>query len=160
MTLRSIDIALAQDEVGDDIETIYENVCTLTTDPGLCFNYATTGELKDWGFLEACFSCFLRDKKDVVVQAITAYQNAEGAGLAYNADINYLKKNDYGMPVKTKKLGDSSILLKKKRSDGITYNLLFFKGTVFAAISTKYKADKTENIDHVTGLAEKIERKI
>lgn len=157
---RSIDIALTRVEAGDDMEMVYENACTLSTEPELCFNYATTGELKDWGFSEACFSCLLMDKKDIVIQAVTTYQSSEGASLAYNADADYLKKNNYGRPLKAKIIGESSILLKKKQSDGVTYNLLFLKGNVFAALSAKYKKDKAGNKDHITGLAEKLEGKI
>jgi hypothetical protein len=65
----------------------------------------------------------LLDKKDVVIQVITTYQNSEGASHAYNADMQYLKKNNYGRHVKTKTIGKSSILLKKKQSDGTTYNV-------------------------------------
>jgi len=160
MTERSIDIALTRVEAGDDTETVYENVCTLFTEPELCFNYATTNELKNWGFSEGCFSCLLRDKKDVVIQVITTYLNREGAGNAYNADADYLKKNGYGRTIKIKTIGDSSMMLKKKDTDGITYNLLFLKNNVFAGISAKYKKDKSGNIDHITGLAEKIAGKI
>ncbi|MFZ2409962.1 MAG: hypothetical protein WAW23_00160 [Candidatus Methanoperedens sp.] len=160
MTGRSIDIALTRAEAGDDTETVHENVCTLATEPELCFNYATTEDLKSWGFSEGCFSCLLKDKKDVIIQVITTYQNREGANNAYNADAEYLKKNGYGRPLKTKTIGESSVLLKKKQSDGITYNLLFLKGNVFAAVSAKYKKDRAENIEHITGLAEKIEGKI
>ena len=160
MTERSIDIALTRVEAGDCMETIHENVCTLATEPGLCFNYATTEELEYWGFSEGCFSCLLLDKKDVIIQVITTYQSSEGASQAYNADVNYMKNNGYGKPVKTKTIGEASILLKKKQSDGTTYNLLFLKDNVFAAVSAKYKKDKINNIDHITGLAEKIEEKI
>ncbi len=159
MPERSIDIALTRAEAGDSMETVYENVCTLATEPGLCFNYATTQELKKWGFSEGCFSCLLLDKKDVVIQVITTYQNSEGASHAYNADMQYLKKNNYGKPVKTKTIGESSILLKKKQSDGTTYNLLFLKSNVFVAVSAKYKKDKAENVEHIMALAEKIEGK-
>lgn len=160
MTGRSIDIALTRAEAGDDTETVHENVCTLATEPELCFNYATTEELKNWGFTEGCFSCLLKDKKDVIIQVITTYQSREGASNAYNADVNYLKKNGYGRPVKTKPIGESSAVFKKKQSDGTTYNLLFLKNNVFAAVSAKYKKDKAENIGHITGLAEKIEENI
>lgn len=160
MPKRSIDIALTQAEAGDGMEMIYENVCTLMTEPELSFNYATTDDLKNWDFLEGCFSCFLRDKKDVIIQAITTYKHEKGASMAYNADAKYLRENGYGAPIKTKPMGWSSILLKKRQSDGITYNLLFLKNTVFVAVSGKYKKDKTGNIDHLTGLAEKIEGKI
>lgn len=160
MTGRSIDIALTRAEAGDDTETVHENVCTLATEPELCFNYATTEELKNWGFTEGCFSCLLKDKKDVIIQVITTYRNREGASNAYNADVNYLKKNGYGRPVKTKTIGESSTLFKKQQSDGTTYNLLFLKNNVFAAISAKYKIDKADNIDHITGLALKIEGKL
>ncbi|MDP2767185.1 MAG: hypothetical protein Q8O41_07030, partial [Candidatus Methanoperedens sp.] len=91
MAERSIDIALTRVEAGDCMETIYENVCTLATEPELCFNYATTVELKNWGFSEGCFSCLLLDKKDAIIQAVTTYKNSEGASQAYNADVNYLK---------------------------------------------------------------------
>ncbi len=157
---RSIDIALTRVEAGEDMEMVYENVCTLNTEPELCFNYATTQELKDWGFSEGCFSCMLMDKKDIIIQAVTTYQSSEGASLAYNADANYLKKNNYGRPLKTKKMSESSILLKKKQSDGVTYNLLFLKNNVFAAVSAKYKKDAAENVNHITELAEKIAEKI
>ncbi|VVB85037.1 Uncharacterised protein [uncultured archaeon] len=160
MTGRSIDIALTQAEAGDDLEIVYENVCTLSTEPELCFNYATTAELKEWKFLEGCFSSFLRDKKDVIIQVITTYQQKEGAASAYNADVDYFKKNNYGRPVKSKSLGEASVLFKKKQSDGITYNLLFLKNNVFAAVSAKYKIEKSDNLDHIFGLAEKIESKI
>jgi len=33
------------------------------------------------------------------------------------------------------------------------------KDNVFAAVSAKYKKDQAENIEHITGLAEKIEGK-
>ncbi|MDD5474057.1 MAG: hypothetical protein PHU34_07895 [Candidatus Methanoperedens sp.] len=160
MTERSIDIGLTRVETGDGAEIVYENVCTLDTEPELCFNYATTEELKNWGFSEGCFSCLLLDKEDVLIQVITTYQSREGANNAYNADADYLKKNGYGKPVKTKTIGESSILLKEKQSDGTTYNLLFLKNNVFAAVSAKYKKDKAENIEHITGIAEKIEGKI
>ncbi len=160
MTERSIDIGPTRVEAGDGTEIVYENVCTLDTEPELCFNYATTEELKNWGFSEGCFSCLLLDKEDVLIQVITTYQSREGANNAYNADVDYLKKNGYGKPVKTKTIGESSVLLKEKQSDGTTYNLLFLKNNVFAAVSTKYKKDKAENIGHITGLAEKIEGNI
>ncbi|MCZ7357111.1 MAG: hypothetical protein O8C66_05460 [Candidatus Methanoperedens sp.] len=160
MAKRSIDIALTEAEAGEGLETVYENVCTLATEPELCFNYATTDELREWKFLEGCFSALLRDKKDVIVQVITTYQERNGAALAYKADVNYFKKNNYGRPLKGKMLGDDSIMFKKNQSDGITYNILFLKNTFFAAISGKYKIEKAENIDHITGLAEKIESKI
>jgi hypothetical protein len=157
---RSIEIALTRVEAGEDMETIYENVCTLATEPELCFNYATTDELKNWGFSEGCFSCLLMDKKDVIIQVVTTYQNIDGANKAYNSDVNYLKKNNYGKPVKAKTVGEASIILKKKHSDGTTYNLLLLKNNVFAAVSAKYKKDKADNIEHITGLAKKIEEKI
>jgi hypothetical protein len=160
MARRSIDIALTEAEAGEGLETVYENVCTLTTEPELCFNYATTDKLKEWKFLEGCFSALLQDKKDVIVQVITTYQEKNGATQAYNADVDYFERNNYGRPVKGKMLGDDSIMFKKKQSDGITYNILFLKNTFFVAISGKYKIEKPENIDHITGLAEKIERKI
>lgn len=160
MTARSIDIALTQVEAGDNTETIHENACTLETEPELCFNYATTGDLKNWGFSEGCFSGLLKDKKDVIIQVITIYANPEGANLAYAADIEYLKKNGYGTPVKAKTIGESSIILKKNDTDGITYNLLFLKTNVFAAVSAKYKKEKADNLEHITGLAEKIAEKI
>jgi len=62
MTGRSIDIALTQVEAGDKTEIIYENVCTLSSEPELSFNYATTDELRKWGFSEGCFSCLMKDK--------------------------------------------------------------------------------------------------
>ncbi len=160
MTGRSIDIALTQAEAGEGAEIIYENVCTLSTEPELCFNYATTNDLKKWGFSEGCFSCLLKDRKDTIIQVITAYQDSEGAKNAYEADSKYLKHNGYGKPVTSKTIGESSIMLKKKDTDGITYNLLFLKNNVFAAVSAKYKKDMPVNIDHLTGLAEKIEGKI
>jgi hypothetical protein len=160
MAERSIDIALTRAEAGEGMEMVYENVCTLATEPELSFNYATTEELKTWGFSEGCFSCLLLDRKDIIIQVVTTYENQEGASHAYNADVDYLKKNGYGKPVKAKIIGESSILLKKRQSDGITYNLLFLKNNVFAALSAKYKKDTLDNIDHITGLAEKIEEKI
>jgi hypothetical protein len=160
MAKRSIDIALTEAEAGEGLETVYENVCTLATEPELCFNYATTDKLREWKFLEGCFSAFLRDKKDVIVQVITTYQEKSGAAQAYNADVDYFKKNNYGRPVESKSVGEASVMFKKKQSDGITYNILFLKNTFFVAISGKYKIEKAENIDHITGLAEKIERKI
>ncbi len=161
MTGRSIDIALTRVEAGDNTETVYENVCTLLTEPDLNFNYATTEDLINWGFSEGCFSCFLMDnKKDVIIQVITTYRDGEGATRAYSADVGYLKKNGYGKPIKTKTIGESSIILKKKDTDGITYNLLFLKNNVFAALSAKYKKEKADNLDHITGIAEKIAGKI
>jgi hypothetical protein len=160
MTGRSIDIALTRVEAGDNTEMVYENVCTLLTEPDLNFNYATTEDLANWGFSEGCFSCFLIDKKDVIIQVITTYRDGGGANRAYNADVDYLKKNKYGRHVKTKTIGESSLMLKKKDTDGITYNLLFLKNNVFAAISAKYKKEKAENLDHITALAEKIAGKI
>ncbi|MCX9011326.1 MAG: hypothetical protein OIN66_09405 [Candidatus Methanoperedens sp.] len=160
MTGRPIDIALTKAEAGENMESIYENICTLATEPDLCFNYATTDNLNNWGFAEGCFSCLLLDRKDVIIQVITTYQHRDGAKSAYRADVDYLKKNDYGAPVKTKTLGEASILFEKKQSDGITYNLLFLKDTVFTSISAKYKKDKADNVKHIIGLAEKIEGKI
>ncbi len=160
MTGRSIDIALTGVETGDNTEMVYENVCTLLTEPDLNFNYATTEDLINWGFSEGCFSCFLIDKKDVIVQVISTYRGGEGANSAYNADVDYLNKNKYGRPVKIKTIGESSLMLKKKDIDGITYNLLFLKKNVFAAVSAKYKKEKAENLDHITALAEKIAEKI
>lgn len=160
MAQRSIDIALTRVEAGDGMEMVYENACTLATEPELCFNYASREELDNWGFVEGCFSCMLLNKKDIIIQAITTYRNGEGASLAYSADVNYLKNNGYGKPVKIKKIGESSILLKKKQSDGTTYNLLFLKNNAFAALSAKYKKDSIENKEHITALAEKIEEKI
>ncbi len=160
MAVRSIDIALTKTEAGEDIETVYENVCTLASDPELSFNYATTDDLSEWGFLEGCFSAFLRDKKDVIIQVISTYREKKGAALAYDADVEYFKNNDYGRPVEIRTLGEASMMFKKKQSDGITYNLLFLKNNVFATISGKYKIDKAGNVDHITALAEKIEGKI
>lgn len=160
MKERSIDITLTQSEAGMGLETIYENVCTLSTEPDLCFNYATTDDLKNWGFLEACFSTFLMHQRDVIIQAITTYNSKEGASSAFQADVNYLKKHHYGKKIENKKIGEDSVILMKKQSDGTTYNLLFFKDNVFAAVSAKYKNENKGNIDHITGLAEKIERKI
>ena len=59
-----------------------------------------------------------------------------------------------------KTIGDSSLMLKKIDTDGFTYNLLFLKNNVFAGISAKYKKDSPQNIEHLTGFAEKIEEKI
>jgi len=73
--------------------------------------------------------------------------------------VDYLKNNGYGNPVKAETLGESSILLKKKQNDGVTYNLIFFKNNVHAALSAKYKKDKPNNIDHIVGLAEKLKEK-
>ena len=160
MTGRSIDIALTQVEAGDKTEIVYENVCTLSTEPELCFNYATTDELKQWGFSEGCFSCLMKDKKDVVIQVITTYQDNDGARQAYDADARYMKQNGYGKPLIAKTIGDSSLMLKKIDTDGFTYNLLFLKNNVFAGISAKYKKDSPDNIEHVMGFAEKIEEKI
>ncbi len=160
MAERSIDIALTRDEAGDYLETVYENVCTLKSEPELCFNYATTSQLKDWKFLEGCFTCFLMDKKDVIIQVVTTYKDKDGAASAYHADTDYLRKNNYGKTVTSRTLGEASVLFKQKQSDGITYNLLFFKNNVFTAISAKYKIDKPNNVDHITGLAEKIDEKI
>ncbi|GFO97297.1 uncharacterized protein ig2599ANME_1497 [groundwater metagenome] len=160
MTGRSIDIALTQAEAGGDIEELYENVCTLSTEPELCFNYATTEELHNWGFSEGCFSCLLQDKKDAIIQVIATYMDMEGANSAFNANVDYLKKNDYGRPVNAGTLGESSILFKKKQSDGVTYNLIFLKNNVHAALSTKYKKDKADNVEHIFEIAKKIERKI
>ena len=160
MAGRSIDIALTSTEAGAGTEELYENICTLSSEPELCFNYATNEELKNWGFSDACFSCLLLDKKDVIIQAITTFLHCEGSSKAYTANVDYLKKNEYGTPVKIETLGEDSILFKKKQSDGISYNLLFLKSTVHAAISAKYKKDKEENVDHIIGLAEKIAGKI
>jgi hypothetical protein len=160
MTERSIDIALTQSEAGIGLESVYENVCTLTTEPDLCFNYANTDDLKKWGFLEGCFGTFLKDKKDVIIQVITTYQNKEGAALAYQADVDYLRKHKYGKKIEIKQIGDASVMLEKKQTDGITYNLLFCRANVFAAISAKYKFENKGNIDHIRNLAEKIELKI
>lgn len=160
MTGRSIDIALTHVETGSDIEEIYENVCTLTSEPELSFNYAATEDLRKWGFSEGCFSCLLQDKKDTIIQVITTYENREGANAAFIANLDYLKKNGYGRPVKAGTLGESSILLKHKQSDGVTYNLIFFKNGVHAALSAKYKKDKPDNIENIIRLAEKIEVKI
>jgi len=79
MTGRSIDIALTNVEAGSDLEEIYENVCSLTSDPDLSFNYATTEDLKKWGFSEGCFTCLLQDKKDTIIQVIATYFDREGA---------------------------------------------------------------------------------
>ncbi len=160
MTERSIDIALTQAEAGINVEEVYENICTLTSEPEMYFNYATNQDLKNWGFSEGCFSCLLQDKKDVIIQVITTFEHSEGARRAYHANMDYLENNDYGEPVKTKTVGESSILFKKRQSDGITYNLLFLKSTVHAAISAKYKKEKDDNLAHIVRLAEKIEGKI
>ena len=160
MPVRSIDIVLSKDEAGNGIEMLYENACTLKTEPEISFNYATTEELKDWGFTDGCFTCFLMDKKDVIIQAITTFQYEEGATSAFNADVDYLRKNDYGSTVQSKKIGEASVIFKKRQSDGITYNMLFLKKNIFAAISAKYKVDRPDNLVHLMELAEKIERKI
>lgn len=160
MKVRSIDIALMPVEAGSDIEELYENVCTLTSEPGLSFNYATTDDLRRWGFSEGCSTCLLQDKKDVIIQVIAAYVDKEGAASAFNANVEYLKNNDYGRPVKTRVLGESSILLKKKQSDGTTFNLIFLKNNVHVAISAKYKKEKPENVEHIVLLGEKLEGKI
>jgi len=70
MTGRSIDIALTNVEAGSDMEEIYENVCTLTSEPDLSFNYAATEELKKWGFSEGCFTCLLQDKKILLFRSL------------------------------------------------------------------------------------------
>jgi len=160
MTGRSIDIALTNIEAGSDMEELYENVCTLSSDPELCFNYAETDDLKKWGFSEGCFTCLLHDKKDVFIQVIATYSDREGANRAYNANVDYLIKNDYGSPVKAKTLGESSVLFKKEQSDGVAFNLIFLKNMVHAALSAKYKYDNPENVKHILGLAEKIEGKV
>ncbi len=160
MAGRSIDIALTHVEAGSDMQEVYENVCTLTSEPELCFNYATNEELNNWGFSEGCFTCLLQDKKDVFIQVITTYMNREGANLAYNANVAYLKKNDYGRPVNIRTPGESSILFKKNQSDGVAYNLIFLKNRVHVAISGKYKKDIPDNVRHIIGFAEKIEGKI
>ncbi len=160
MAGRSIDIALTCAEAGDDTETIYENVCTLATEPQLCFNYATTDDLNNWGFTEGVFSCLLKDKKDVIIQAITTYKDIFGAKKAYAADVDHLKNNGYGKYIVTKVIGESSVMLKKKDTDGTTFNLLVLKNNVFAGISAKYKIDTPGNLDHLTNLAEKIVSKI
>jgi len=160
MKERSIDIALTNIEAGRDVEELYENICTLSTDPELCFNYAETDELKKWGFSEGCFTCLLRDKKDVFIQVIATYSDREGANRAYNANVDYLMKNDYGSPVKAKTLGESSVLFKKEQSDGVVFNLIFLKNRVHVALSGKYKYDNPDNVRHIMGLAEKIEGKI
>ncbi len=157
---RSIDIALTCAEAGDGMEMVHENVVTLATEPELSFNYATTKQLKNWGFAEGCFSCLMLDKKDVIIQAIITFESNEGANKAYHSDVDYLKKNNYGRPIKTNTVGEASIILKKKQDDGTTYNLLFLKNNVFAAVSVKYKKDKADNVEHLRGLAEKIEGKI
>ncbi|HEY9246694.1 MAG TPA: hypothetical protein VIO11_07615, partial [Candidatus Methanoperedens sp.] len=146
MPTRSIDIVLSKDEAGGGIEMLYENACTLKTEPEISFNYATTEELKAWGFTDGCFACFLMDKKDVIIQAITAFQYEEGATSAFNADVDFLRKNDYGDAVASKEIGETSVLFKKKQSDGITYNLLFLKNNIFAAISAKYKVDRPDKL--------------
>ena len=138
MTGRSIDIALTQAEAGEKTETVYENVCTLSSEPELCFNYATTDDLKKWGFSEGCFSCLLKDQKDTIIQVITAYQDSEGAKNAYEADSKYLKNNGYGKSVTVKTIGESSMMLKKKDTDGITYNLLFLINDVFVGINNTF----------------------
>ncbi|VVB89448.1 Uncharacterised protein [uncultured archaeon] len=160
MTGRPLDIALTQVEAGSNMEELYENICTLTSEPELSFNYAATEDLRKWGFSEGCFTCLLQDKKDVFIQAIATYSDREGANNAYNANVDYLKKNDYGSPVKTRTLGESSVLFKKIQSDGFVYNFIFLKNTVHAALSGKYKKDKPDNIRHILELAEKIDRKI
>ena len=160
MTGRSIDIALTHVEAGSDMDEIYENVCTLTSEPDLSFNYAGTEDLKKWGFSEGCFTCLLQNKKDTIIQVIATYMGREGAKSAFEANVDYLKKNGYGNPVNAGMLGESSIMLKKKQSDGVTYNLIFFKNNVHAALSAKYKKDKTDNIEHIFELAKKIESKI
>ena len=160
MTGRPIDIALTNVEAGSDMEELYENVCTLTSEPDLSFNYATNTDLNEWGFSEGCFSCLLQDKKDVFIQVIASYNDREGANRAYKANVDYLIKNDYGRPVETRKLGESSVLFRKKQKDGITYNLIFLKNNVHSAISAKYKKDKPGNVEHILELAGKIERKI
>lgn len=160
MPERSIDFSLTQAEAGEGTEMLYTNACTLYTEPELCFNYATNEELKDWGFTEASFTCLLRDKKDVIIQVVTAYQYEEGATSAYNADVEYLKNNDYGSQMDIKKIGESSALFRKKQSDGTTYNLLFLKNRLFIAISAKYIVDKIENIAHITELGVKLSDKI
>ncbi len=160
MAKRSIDIALTRAEAGERVENIHENACTLETEPDLCFNYATTEELKEWGFEEGCFSTFLEDKKDVIIQVITTYKNREGAEKAYHADVDYFKNNGYGRAIKTGLIGESSVLFRKKQDDGITYNLLFLIDSIFVGLSAKYKKDKATNIDHITVLAEKITWKI
>lgn len=160
MTGRSIDIALTQVEAGDKTETIYENVCTLSSEPELCFNYASTKDLKKWGFEEGCFSCLLKEKIDTIIQVVTTYQNKEGAKEAFEADSKYLKRHGYGKPLLTKTIGESSLMLRKNDTDGITYNFLFWKNNVFSAVSAKYKNEKPDNIEYLIGLAEKIHEKI
>ncbi len=127
------------------MEELYENVCTLTSEPDLCFNYATNEELNNWGFSEGCFTCLLQDKKDVFIQVIATYMNREGASMAYNSNVDYLKKHDYGHPVNISTPGESSILFRKKQSDGVAYNLIFLKNRVHVAISGKYKKDDRES---------------
>lgn len=160
MTERPIDIALTRVEAGSDMEELYENVCTLTSDPELSFNYAASEDLRNWGLSETCFTCLLKDKKDVFIQAISKYSDRGGANSAYKANVDFLKNNDYGSPVNAKTLGESSILFKKIQSDGFVYNLIFLKNKVHAALSAKYKKDKTDNVRHILELGEKIDKKI
>lgn len=160
MTGRSIDIALTQVEAGEKTETIYENVCTLSSEPELCFNYASTNDLKKWGFEEGCFSCLLKEKIDTIIQVITTYRDTEGAKEAFEADAKYLRRHGYGKPVFAENIGESSLMLKKTDTDGITYNFLFLKNNVFSAVSAKYKKERSDNIKYLIGLAEKINEKI
>jgi hypothetical protein len=102
----------------------------------------------------------MKDQKDVIIQVITTYQDNDGARGAYDADARYLKRNGYGKPLIAKTIGETSVMLKKKDTDGITYNLLFLKNNVFAAISAKYKKESPQNVEHLTGFAEKVEEKI
>ena len=160
MAGRSIDIALTQVEAGEKTEKVYENVCTLSSEPELCFNYASTNDLKKWGFEEGCFSCLLKEKKDTIIQVVTTYQNKEGAKEAFEADAKFLKRHGYGKTVLTKTIGESSLMLRKNDTDGITYNFLFWKNNVFSAVSAKYKNERQDNIEYLIGLAEKIYEKI
>lgn len=160
MTESSDNIALTCAEAGDNIETVYENVCTLTTEPDMSFNYATTDELRSWGFSEGCFTCFYRKSKDIIIQTITIYKNDDGARKAYEADVDFLLKNDYGKEIETKIFGEKSILLEKEQSDGVTYNLLFLKNNVFVGLSVKYEKHKNDNLDYLLEFAGKIESKI
>lgn len=153
-------MALTLDEIGLGAEKLYENLCTFETDPDISFNYAQTEELKEWGYLEGCFSCTLLDKKDIIIQTVSIYDKSDGANKAYFANVKYYKQHSYGRPIEAPGVGEQSILFRKAQEDGTTYSLIFIKKNVLVGISVKYKTDEAKNTGRVADLGKKIEAKI
>ncbi|HIH44278.1 MAG TPA: hypothetical protein HA257_04115 [Candidatus Methanoperedenaceae archaeon] len=153
-------LVLTADEIGREIECLYENVSSFKTDPDVAFNYAHAKKLMTWGFMENCSSCMMRGKVHLIVQTISVYKSKKGAASAYSANVKYLTKNDYGKTMGSNGIGEDSILIKKVVDENSrTYNLIFLKNNVLVGLSLNSKSDSiSESL--LIEMAGKIEQKI